>query len=257
MMEWLMRQGLNVYATDSMGHTLLITAATEGNKAAAEWLLQQGVAVNAVASGGVTALHRASSSKYGDDAAMVQLLLANGADVHKCTDSQLTALDWAALQGNLNCARVLIAAGIDVNHFNSLNMTCLHTAIVTHRSAELVQLLLNHGATAVMNSVIHKSCKTGARCCTTTTALMMCTEADTVKLLLAAGADVHVTNEAGDTCLHVAAKHNWKAPLMCLLIRAGADLHAVDNEGKTATQLAHDKGHTLIEQLLNRAAQQA
>jgi ankyrin repeat protein len=44
--------------------------------------------------------------------------------------------------------------------------------------------------------------------------------------------------------------------MLCLLIKAGADLHAVNNEGKTAAQLAHDKGHTLIEQLLNRAAQQ-
>jgi ankyrin repeat protein len=75
-------------------------------------------------------------------------------------------------------------------------------------------------------------------------------------VLLAAGADVHVTNEASDTCLHVAAKHNWKAPLICLLITAGADLHAVNNAGKTAAQLAHDRGNALNELLLIRAAQQ-
>jgi ankyrin repeat protein len=77
-----------------------------------------------------------------------------------------------------------------------------------------------------------------------------------MKLLLAAGADVHVTNEAGDTCLHVAARHNHKASVVCLLIKAGADLQAVNSEGKTAAQLAHDRGHVLIEQLLIRAAQQ-
>jgi hypothetical protein len=40
------------------------------------------------------------------------------------------------------------------------------------------------------------------------------------------------------------------------LIKAGADLHAVNSEGKTAAQLAHDKGNTLVEQILIRAAQQ-
>jgi ankyrin repeat protein len=67
---------------------------------------------------------------------------------------------------------------------------------------------------------------------------------------------VHVANEAGNTALLVAAKHNWKAPMICLLIKAGANLYAVNNEGQTAAQIAHDEGHTLIEQLLNRAAQQ-
>ena len=85
---------------------------------------------------------------------------------------------------------------------------------------------------------------------------MQCAAADTVKVLLAAGADVHVTTAAGDTCLHVAARHNYTAPVLCLLIKAGADLHAVNEAGKTAAQLAHDKGHALTEQLLNRAAQQ-
>jgi ankyrin repeat protein len=67
---------------------------------------------------------------------------------------------------------------------------------------------------------------------------------------------VNVTTAAGDTCLHAACRHGLPVPVLCLLIKAGADLHAVNNDGKTAAQTAHDRGHTLIEQLLNRAAQQ-
>eukprot|EP00953_Heterococcus_sp_UTEX-ZZ885_P009352 5520-Heterococcus_DN1.PRE.2 len=85
---------------------------------------------------------------------------------------------------------------------------------------------------------------------------MMCSLVDTLILLLAAGADIHVANDVGDTCLHIAARHNYKAPVVCLLIKAGANLHAVNNDGQTAAQIAHDRGFTLIEQLLNRAAQQ-
>jgi ankyrin repeat protein len=75
-------------------------------------------------------------------------------------------------------------------------------------------------------------------------------------VILAVGADVRVTTNNGDTCLHVAARHNYKAPVICLLIKAGADLHAVNSSGKTAAQLAHDHGNVLIAQLLKRAAQQ-
>jgi uncharacterized protein len=199
-------------------------------------------------------LHCASgSSSSSNDAAMVELLLANGADVHMYTQAQFSALESAADIGNVNYPRALIAAGADVYHFNSMNITCLHFAIMEKRSA-VVQLLLEHVATAVMNSVVITRCLKA--CCDSATALMMCTETHLVKLLLAAGADVYMATGVGNTALHVAAKHNWKAPMLCLLIKAGADLHAVNNEGVTAAQIAHNCSHTLIEQLLNRAAKQ-
>jgi ankyrin repeat protein len=84
---------------------------------------------------------------------------------------------------------------------------------------------------------------------------MMCQDSATLKLLLTAGADVQAVTSRGDTCLHIAARHNHPIPVLCLLIKAGADLHAVNARGKTAAQVAHEKGHTLIAQLLNRAAQ--
>jgi ankyrin repeat protein len=90
----------------------------------------------------------------------------------------------------------------------------------------------------------------------TATALMLCAEANTVKVLLDAGADVHVVNGAGNTSLHLAAKHKLPVPVVCLLIKAGAKLNAVNGYGKTAAQVAHDTGNTLVEQLLIRAAQQ-
>eukprot|EP00953_Heterococcus_sp_UTEX-ZZ885_P039198 20105-Heterococcus_DN1.PRE.2 len=86
---------------------------------------------------------------------------------------------------------------------------------------------------------------------------MMCEDTAILKLLLTTGADVHAVTSSGDTCLHVAARHNYSAPLLCLLIKAGADIHAVNSAGQTAAEVAHYSGNTLLEQLLNRAAQQA
>jgi ankyrin repeat protein len=241
MIKLLVQRGLNVHAVNSKGHTLLMIAAGKGHKAAAEWLIQQGVAVNTADNQGKVCLHGACSGSSSDDAAMIELLLNNGADVHQYSDKQISALDTCAEFGKVECARALIAAGADVNHFNSMNVTCLHVAVMMQHTA-VVQLLLEHGATAVMNSAVINTavaieCDYVQLYCRGKTAPMMCTEAHTVKLLLAAGADVHVTNDVGDTCLHVAAKQNYTAPVLCLLIKAGADLHAVNNEGKTAAQL--------------------
>jgi uncharacterized protein len=254
MMELLVQHGLSITAFDNKGITLLMTAAVNGHKPAAEWLLQRGVPVDAVDSLGCSALHHACLGSC-DHAAMVELLLASAADVHKRSEYHQTPLFVAASRGHVQCAKALLAAGAGVNTTDISGVIPLHIAL--HRSHSAVaQLLLEHGATAVMNSVVPVHCCNRPHCCTGLTALMMCTTADTVKVLLAAGADVHVTTDGGDTCLHKAAVHGYAAPVVCLLIKAGANLHAVNSKGKTAAEVAHDNGFTLIEQLLNRAAQQ-
>jgi uncharacterized protein len=260
MMEFLVQRGFSVHAVDDTASTLLMAAARSGHKHAAEWLLHHGVAVNAANKNSYTALHSVCRRSDCDDAAMIELLLASGADVRRCDAVGETALDVAARRGNVQCAKVLIAAGADVNHLSAEGLSSLHTAILAvlllgHHNP-VVDLLLEHGAAAVVNKVVAWKCVHGVRCCIRMTALMMCVEPDTVKALIAAGANVHITTDGGDTCLHKAAKHSAFASVICVLIKAGVDLNALNNEGKTAAQLAHDRGHTLIEQVLIRAAQQ-
>eukprot|EP00953_Heterococcus_sp_UTEX-ZZ885_P028502 15199-Heterococcus_DN1.PRE.3 len=161
----------------------------------------------------------------------------------------------AAKHGNIQCARALIAAGAHVVDTNMEQLSALHAAILSNYVA-VVQLLLEHGATAMINSIISGACDNGEHCCDSVTALMLCEHPAIAEVLLAAGADVHVATDAGDIGLHVAARHNYAAPVLFLLIKAGADLHAVNSSGKTAAQLAYDGGHTLIEQLLLRVALQ-
>jgi uncharacterized protein len=204
LLGYLVQRGLSVHSTDNVGHTLLMLAVIRQHEAAVEWSIQHGVAVNAVTSDGSTALHCACMRSSGDSAAMVELLLANGADVHMCNDVDSTALDTAAYYGSTPCAKALIAAGAEVNHNESDGHSTLHIAIMANHAA-VAQLLLEHGATAVVNSVVPLECSLGATCCTQATALMMCSTVDTVKVLLAAGADVHVTTAAGDTCLQSSA----------------------------------------------------
>jgi ankyrin repeat protein len=255
MLELLVSSGANIHTADSSDETLLVVAASRGHTAAAEWLLQHGVNINAVKTNGFTALHCVCTGSS-DHVAMVQLLLANGADVHHCAVGQATALHVAVHYCNLQCAKTLIAAGADVHIVDSNGMMLLHMAVMSRRSA-MVQLLLEHSSAAVMNSAVPSVCPRGPDCCSQVTPLMICSTIDTAKLLLAAGADVHVTTDNGDTCLHKAAAHGYPIPVVCLLIKAGADLHAVNNNGKTAVQLAYESGNSNNGQLLKRAAQQA
>jgi hypothetical protein len=97
----------------------------------------------------------------------------------------------------------------------------MHTALTEHNST-VARLLSEHGATAVMNKVLSPECYQlitefeDCGCCGLT-ALMMCTTADTVKLLLAAGVVVHVTTYIRDTYLHAAVQHKLAVPVVCLL----------------------------------------
>jgi ankyrin repeat protein len=246
-MQLLVASGADFHSRNRGGVTLLMSAAQSRQPAAAEWLISQGVSVNATDKVGGTALHHAAT--FNSCAQTVKVLLANGATVDKPDKEHRTALVLTAYEGNVTCAELLIAAGADTAYTVSTTfMTCLHLA-VHHKQTQLVRLLLAHTAAAVINSFGH-SCS----CCGATTVLMACSDPATLKLLLAASADVHATSERGDTALHVAAVHRYPASVLCLLIKAGADLHAVNREGKTAAEVAHDKGRGLTESLLLRAA---
>jgi ankyrin repeat protein len=244
--DLLVKHGVSLVVTWSSGTTLLMQAARMGDLAVAEYLLAKHVAVNAEDEKGITALHYAASL---DDTkkAIVKLLLASGANVNKLAQASQTPLRMAADTGSVEIAKLLLAAGAD--HYSGTQL-CLHIAVDRQHTA-MVKLLLEHGANAMINDMNYI-----CQCCGRMTTLMMATDAATVKLLLAAGADVHKVTSTGNTVLHVAAAHNYAAPVICLLIKAGADLHAKNAAGVTAADVAKAKRHTLIEQLLNRAAQQ-
>jgi uncharacterized protein len=149
----------------------------------------------------------------------------------------------------LECAKVLLDAGADIDHVNHSGHSSLSNAAVGG-SIDLVQLLLQGGAAIDKPLPI-------STVCGSVTVLMACRVPAVVKLLLAAGADVQAVSRKGYTCLHTAVIHDRPTPVLCLLIKAGADLAAVDRQGLTASDIAHIKGSYLTAALLMRAAKDA
>ncbi|HIE91323.1 MAG TPA: hypothetical protein EYQ83_00035, partial [Acidobacteria bacterium] len=148
------------------GETPLMVGARAGATNVVERLLEHGAETDARAARGQTALMWAAAQQHAD---VVQALVAGGADLHARSDvwSQVmavpphslpeykreiphggnTALLFAARGGALATARVLIAAGANVDDTDAWGVSA--TTVATHAGfTDLVELLLEAGADA-------------------------------------------------------------------------------------------------------------
>jgi ankyrin repeat protein len=251
---------VTVEAGPFRGLTVLMIAVHNGHADIAKLLLARGADVHAVDQRGRSALIYAAAAQS-NRAALVKLLLQHGANLeHRAEMGGETALLSAVVSGDAECTQLLVDAGADVNMrcgamlpgttklagtfgIDSMTVTTVHGFGVTVHAAgsKPVPAELHDAVVDDMS----------------TTVLMAADTPAVVKILLAAGADVHRTTDQGSTCLHTAAACNYPAPVICLLIKAGVDLQALNSKGQTAAAVAHDKGNTLAAALLNRAAKDA
>jgi len=122
-----------------------VQSARNGDAIAVNLFLQSGINVHARNKIGETALLAAA---FGDYTEIIDLLLANGADadVNTKRNEGQTPLMAAAVNGNRNTVRVLLAHGADVNTKDNSGFTALMYADGQQHS-DVVQLLKNAGAT--------------------------------------------------------------------------------------------------------------
>ena len=164
MVRKLLQAGANPSAALLEGETVLMAAAHAGSPAIVEQLIAKGANVNARAVRGQTALMWAVGQKHAD---VVKVLLAHGADVQARSDewSQVmaviphglpiynravphggeTALMFSARVDDLASARLLVAAGANVNDADAWGVSA--TVLAEHSGyAEFAAFLLDHGA---------------------------------------------------------------------------------------------------------------
>jgi len=160
----LLEAGANPNAALLSGETPLMVAARSGYPAIVEQLAAKGANVNARATRGQTALMWAVSQMHPD---VVKVLLARGGDVHAKSEvwSEVmavpphgyrdynraiphggeTALLFAARVGDLASAKLLVAAGANVNDADAWGVTT--TVLAAHSGfTDLVEFLLDKGA---------------------------------------------------------------------------------------------------------------
>lgn len=151
-----------------------------------------------------------------DDASMVRTLVESGADVNAAQGDGMTALHWAARNGNEELARFLVDRGAALEAGTRIGAyTPLHMA-ARAGEAGVVALLLGAGADVGASSSIggvtplHFAAEAGS--------------ARAVELLVESGAEVDAVEEKwGQTPLIFAASHD-RLEAVRALVAAGADV---------------------------------
>jgi len=177
---------------------------------------------------------------------IAKLLIEKGADVnYEIPTTGKTALMEAAYEGNLEVVRTLLRAGANLNHQDKNGLPALCHAL---GKPAIVEELIAAGAD--VNAPFGEHWRDEA------TILMRAENLNTIKILLAAGADVNVVKNRGTplTCA-IAAKD---AARVALLLEGGgdpnlrlrADHPEGDVAGKTALDYARELGLSKIVALL-------
>jgi len=140
----LLKQGADVNTAQGDGMTALHWAAQKGDLELAQTLLYAGANLRATTRvGGYTPLLIASRNGH---AALVDALLAGGADPNLATSNGATPLMMAAQGGNADVVKALIARGADVNAKEKVkNETALMIA-ASYGRADVIRALTAHGA---------------------------------------------------------------------------------------------------------------
>jgi len=241
--ESLLATGVNIKAVDRRGFAPLHYALHRRHSDAALLLIQRGSDINQRTEQGSAPLALAAEA---DDVAVVQRLLDRRVSVDAVDRPGRTALWYAARSGATNAARLLIAAGADVQHRGA---TGLRNTVLMESAGrgqlESVKLLLQHGAQLEGcdnngHTALNRAANSG--------------QSNVVRYLIQHGANVNVTNERGWTALMQAVEFNQLESVQ-LLIEGGADVNAVRSYGKTALMdAAADSTIEIVQCLLEHGA---
>lgn len=220
-------------------------------------------------------LHQATTKGYVE---VVRLLLQNGADVHKETADQGTALYVAAKNGHVDIARLLIERGANINAQTSQEPDSPLSVAAWAGRREMVKLLLGLGADVNSCSEEHGTalilaCLSGdeaiaqilyehganlSLCCPTGNALQGAAyhgHHGIARLLLSWGFDVNQADKNVPPPMFLAAARGH-TEVVRVVMDSGVDIEQTEG-GRTALQWAADNGHKDVAQFLLSAGAEA
>ncbi|KAI5860619.1 ankyrin repeat and protein kinase domain-containing protein 1 [Durotheca rogersii] len=244
----LLKHNADLNGRNRNGQTALFGACIKGYDKVVETLLAAHANVEAQDNEGRSPLLFLASEKPGKGRGTIEtvkLLIANGAVVDVKDQIGRTPLLWAATNGNVDLARILIEGRANVAATNNRGRTALHLAAESNhgqQQEDMVKLLLHCGANpgAVSDggwTPLHNATQGGY--------------APVVSLLLQANANVNAELSNGMTPLHWAAFNGFKEIVQLLLAQPDINLTIKDSFNRTPMICAAEKNHPEIVQLLS------
>ena len=167
-------------------------------------------------------------------------------DRRLAADPNVSCLVQAIMEADVPEAQLLLdRRATDLNALDARGTTPLAHAIAVHGhpgGESLVKLLIDHGADVNRaDSYGHTPLMWGASF----------PDAGLTEMLLREGADVNARRPDGTSVLHVAIHSDAGPDTVRLLLAAGADPAVRDGEGKTPADYAREAGFTELAQLLD------
>lgn len=242
MVEKWIKRGVDVDCSDVNWGTALYHVSRGGHVEIATFLLEHGAHPNTKTFRGDFPLFQAAQVGSVD---VVELLLSHGAHVNAGTKSGGSSLIVAARRGNLDVVELLIKNGASIDAQNTHGLTALFAA-VDKGWESIVSLLLDSGAdvnrtskegiTPLMRSVlVAKSLG----------------DPEILRLLLAHGVDVNArTPRPERTTALMMAVQVEEIETVKLLLAAGADVDMKYNDEHDSIELAHRKDNLVLADLL-------
>jgi N-acyl-D-amino-acid deacylase len=244
MVELLLEHGADTRAVNQRGVTALLWGARDADKV--RLLLGRGADPNARSDLGNTPLMVAAGSPAG--ASAVAHLLAHGADIEPSNKAERTALELAAMGGDTQTVRLLLAKARELGKLEKV----IHDAgpsvalAANYGFHEIVKLLLDHGADPNRSN--------GSRGHGLNTALLA-GKPDIARTLIMHGVELDARSQPGDTPTAVLAAYTEldDSSIVQLLRERGVDFTATHDDTETALTWARLRGHRLLSDSLLEA----
>ncbi len=243
-----------------MGFTALHVAASKGHTEVVRLLIEHGAKIDQkTTKEGFTALHIALYNEHKD---IIDLLTKKDADkskdtiykkvksifsspyVDKAAKNGFFPLYTSAEIGDIESVKYFLAQNADIKKTDLKGMNPLHIA-VQNGHLDIVKLLAMKGKGLFTNFVgtdhlyINQADKNGF---TPLYLAIKSVRQDMIDFLKSAGANLHQTNAAGETFLHLAAKHGHTNVIRYLHDIGAADMIKTNKSGETALYLAAKHG---------------
>ena len=214
--------GLNVEEKDNKGDTFLMKAVVgqEISQDRVGILLESGASVNATNDIGTNVLRKAMQSDLSEH--LIKMLLDAGADVNERLQEKPILHSAVAGKAPFFLIKLLVEAGADLNLKHRDRPLILHQAIMSKVSTDIIEILLNAGAsTKATDSRGYKALDQAISWKSTRI----------VKVLIDHGVDVNSTDYSNGLALSQALREGPE-DMAEIIIKSGADTNKVMGNGE-------------------------